>query len=225
MFVCWSSKGGSGTTVVSSALALLLARTGPTLLVDLCGDAPAALGCSEPSGPGVVDWLHSPNSDVAALTRLTESVSDGLDLLPCGAGDIARVTRWDDLGTALRSLDATVVVDAGRGSPPTGLLTTDDHSLLVTEACYLSLRRAVTATNRPTGVVLVHEHGRALGPTDVERALGVAVVAQVPYDPMVWRSVDAGLLAARVPGSLQHALSTIAAGSPVRVPVGTTEDE
>ena len=39
MFVaCWSVKGGSGTTVVSAALALSIAATGrDALLVDLAG--------------------------------------------------------------------------------------------------------------------------------------------------------------------------------------------
>lgn len=209
MYVCWSSKGGSGTTVVSASLALLLARSGPTVLVDLVGDAPAALGCPEPSGPGVVDWLHSAHADVAALTRLTVEVIDDLALLPCGSSADRPVDRWHDLGDALRALDASVVVDAGSRAPAPGLVGPDDHSLLVTEACYLSLRRAVTATTRPTGVVLVHEHGRALGVADVERALGVPVVAHVPYDPMVWRSVDAGLLASRVPNSLAHGLGRL----------------
>lgn len=225
MFVCWSSKGGSGTTVVSSALALLLARTGPTLLVDLCGDSPAALGCSEPSGPGVADWLHSPQSDLAALTRLTETVTRGLDLLPLGSGVVDRADRWGELGDALRAIDATVVIDAGRGAPPAGLVSGSDQSLLVTEACYLSLRRAVTAAARPTGVVLVYEHGRALGPGDVERAIGSPVVAHIAYDPMVWRAVDAGLLASRVPGSLENGLSSLASRHAESVPVGQPEGE
>jgi MinD superfamily P-loop ATPase len=225
MFVCWSSKGGSGTTVVSSALALLLARTGPTLLVDLCGDAPAALGCSEPAGPGVADWVRSPNSDLAALARLTESVTDGLELLPRGSGALTAPERWAELGQALRAIDATVVVDAGTGSPHPSLIGDDDHSLLVTEACYLSLRRAVVAPTRPTGVILVHEHGRALGVVDVERALGVPVVAHVPYDPLVWRSVDAGLLAARVPASLENSLAALAVHPLVDAPASGGEDE
>nr|MBA2279690.1 hypothetical protein [Acidimicrobiia bacterium] len=42
---CWSTKGGSGTTVVAAALALVFARTtGDALLADLAGDQPAALG-------------------------------------------------------------------------------------------------------------------------------------------------------------------------------------
>ncbi|MFZ2440837.1 MAG: hypothetical protein WAW51_00670, partial [Ilumatobacteraceae bacterium] len=62
MFLCWSAKGGSGTTVVSAALALVLSHRRPALLVDLAGDAPAALGIAEPAGPGVADWLASPTA-------------------------------------------------------------------------------------------------------------------------------------------------------------------
>ena len=40
--VCWSVKGGSGTTVVAAALALLCAERGPTVAIDLAGDLAAA---------------------------------------------------------------------------------------------------------------------------------------------------------------------------------------
>ncbi len=68
-------------------------------------------------------------------------------------------------------------------------------SLLVTRACYLSLRRLVAGPVRPSGVVLVTEAGRALGRADVEDVVGVPVVAEVPIEPAVARAVDAGLLA------------------------------
>ena len=59
MIVCWSIKGGSGTTVVSAALALSLAQrnNAPVRIVDLAGDIPSALGIAEPSSAGVSDWL------------------------------------------------------------------------------------------------------------------------------------------------------------------------
>jgi len=46
LIACWSTKGGAGTTVVTAALGLVLARRHPAgaLLVDLAGDLPAALG-------------------------------------------------------------------------------------------------------------------------------------------------------------------------------------
>lgn len=75
MLLCWSAKGGSGTTVIAAALALVLSRTSPTVLADLCGDIPAALGLAEPSGPGIDDWLASPTADTEALRRLTVEVT------------------------------------------------------------------------------------------------------------------------------------------------------
>ena len=81
------------------------------------------------------------------------------------------------------------------------------QSLLVTRACYLALRRAVMLDARPTGVVLVDEPGRSLGAVDIANTLHAPVVAQIPYDPQVFRKVDAGLLAARLPRSLTQPLS------------------
>jgi hypothetical protein len=55
--------------------------------------------------------------------------------------------------------------------------------------------------------VLIREPGRALHAADVERAVGVPVVAELDLDPAVARAVDAGLLAARLPRSLQRRLA------------------
>ena len=64
VIVCWSLKGGSGTTVVSAALALTLAqRNNSTVrIVDLAGDIPSALGIAEPSGEGVTNWCSNHNA-------------------------------------------------------------------------------------------------------------------------------------------------------------------
>ena len=52
MIVCWSVKGGSGTTVITAALSLMLgARSNDgACVVDLAGDLPATLGMAEPVG-------------------------------------------------------------------------------------------------------------------------------------------------------------------------------
>jgi MinD-like ATPase involved in chromosome partitioning or flagellar assembly len=211
LFVCWSSKGGTGTTVVSAAFALVSSRSRPSVLVDLGGDAPAALGMGEPPGPGVHDWLASPGADGDALQRLLVPVTDGLQLLPRGRGQSAVPDqRWADLAVALAALAGTVVVDAGPGVPATELLGSAAHSLLVTRACYLALRRAVSLDVQPTGVVLVAEPGRALTTRDVERAVGAPVVAEIPWDPAISRAVDAGLLASRMPKSLAQPLQEAA---------------
>ena len=61
--VCWSPKGGSGTTVVASAIALR--HQEPHTLVDLAGDLPAVLGLDD-GGRGIRDAL----ADDTATTDL-----------------------------------------------------------------------------------------------------------------------------------------------------------
>ncbi|MEY4173025.1 MAG: hypothetical protein RI900_190 [Actinomycetota bacterium] len=207
MFVCWSSKGGTGTTVVSAALALIASHSRPAVLVDLGGDSPAALGLPEPSGPGVHDWLASPTADAAALQRLLVPVTDGLQLLPCGnRADTVASQRWAALAVAFAAMSHQVVIDAGPGVPAPELLNSAAQSLLVTRACYLALRRVVAHGPHPTGVVLVAEPGRALGNADIERAVGAPVVAEIPWDPAISRAVDAGMLTSRMPRSLAQPL-------------------
>lgn len=205
---CWSAKGGSGTTVVTAALGLTLEP--PVLLVDLAGDLPGALGLGDPGGPGAHDWLRS---DAAAddLGHLAVDVVPGVELIPAGAVPVLRDhVRWTDLVDALAAEHRTVLVDAGTGQPPAAFRDAG-RSLLVTRACYLSLRRAATLDHRPTGVVLVVEHGRALGVRDVEAAVGAPVVAEIAIDPLIARAVDAGLLAARLPHELRSGLRRAAA--------------
>ncbi len=212
MFLCWSAKGGSGTTVVAAALALVLSQRQPALLIDLGGDSPAALGIAEPHGPGIAEWLASPTADSAALRRLAIDATDALQLIPLGVAQLPSPDDplWSRLVTALGSLDATVVIDAGTGAPPTALATAATHSLLVTRPCYLALRRAVATGLQPTGIVLINEPGRALSARDVERSLNTPVIVELQYDPAVARAVDAGLLASRLPRSLAHSLKIAA---------------
>jgi MinD-like ATPase involved in chromosome partitioning or flagellar assembly len=206
--VCWAPKGGSGTTVVAAALGLSLPR--PTVLVDTAGDLPAVLGIAEPHGPGVHDWLMS-DAPADQLHDLTVSVNTEpgghVELIPAG---IARhrgdTPRWELLLAALGSDGHNVVVDAGTGPPPATLHHAADRSLMVTRACYLALRRAVASPIRPTAVILVVEPGRALRAADVETAIGAPVIASVTVDPAVARAVDAGLLSARLPRTMQRDL-------------------
>jgi cellulose biosynthesis protein BcsQ len=222
---CWSVKGGSGTTVVAAALALLLARRSPdgALLVDLAGDAPAALGLGERAGPGVHAWLAAGGATPPdALARLEVAAAPELALLPAGdppAGAApgqglaaARTERAALLASLLAADPRPVVVDCGplAGDAAVVLAGGATASLLVLRPCYLALRRAQAAPLRPSGVVLVVEPGRALGPADVEAVLGVPVRALVPWDPAVARCVDAGLLARRLPRQLERPLQRVA---------------
>lgn len=205
--LCWAAKGGSGTSVVTAALALSPPR--PTVVVDLAGDLPAVFGLRQPTGPGVHDWIAS-DAPTDRLHDLTVEVDHDVTLLPAGlpagqptgsAGD-----RWDELLDALGSDGHRVVIDAGTGVPSEVLHERVDRSILVTRACYLALRRAVAAPVRPSAIVLVSEPGRALRAADVETAIGAPVIATVALDPAVARAVDAGLLSARLPRIIQRDL-------------------
>lgn len=211
--VCWAAKGGSGTTVVTCALALLSARDhSPTWLVDLAGDVPAAFGIPEPTGPGVHDWVASSSTPPTAIEAIGVAVNEHLRLVGQGfATTTGAEARWAELGRYLAAFEAPVVVDAGTSPPPPELLAAARHRILVTRPCYLSLRRAAAAAVMPTGVIVVHEPGRVLRAQDVAHAVSAPVVAEVSTDPAVARAVDAGLLAARLPRSLVTALRGLVA--------------
>ncbi len=210
LIACWSPKGGSGTTVVSSALGLILADSkGAALLVDLAGDVPAALGLPEPDGPGLSEWLAAgPEVPDDALGRLEIEAAPGLRLLAQGSQASAGSGRPEALVAALALERRPVVADCGRAREGVALAVAAGAtlSLLVLRPCYLALRRALAAPLRPSGVILVGEEGRSLSRRDVEEALGVPVRAEVAFDPAVARAVDAGLLARRVPRALERSL-------------------
>jgi Flp pilus assembly CpaE family ATPase len=217
LVTCWSVKGGSGTTVVAAALAVLLARRmpGEVLLVDVGGDAPAALGLPDLGGPGVLDWLSAgpPGLEPEALRRLEVEAGSGLRLLPRGSMSSASASASAFGGHGVERLleavadRAAVVVDAGPSSPfAFDLAAGATVSLLVLRPCYLALRRALAAPVRPSAVVVIEEVGRALDPTDIEDVLGVPVRAVIPWDAAIARCVDAGLLGARLPRPLAAAL-------------------
>ena len=213
---CWSAKGGAGTTVVACALALLLAKRSPdgALLVDLAGDAPVALGL--PTGddaPGVSEWLRGGDDVPAdALARLERPAGGGVAIVPRGSGALT-AARARALAAILAVDHRPVVVDAGvvDGDSAAAIVAASvETSLLVSRACFLALRRAVTAPVRPSGIVLVVEDGRALAASDVEGAIGVPVRAEVRVTPAVARAVDAGVLASRLPRSLERELRDVA---------------
>lgn len=211
LIALWSVKGGSGTTVVSVALAGMLARqsSAGSLLADFGGDVPAVLGMAEPPGPGLGEWLASGSEVPAdALSRLEISGPGGLRVLPSGS-DAAAVPGRAEVLTAILAADPRpVVADCGTGPVCAGLAlaAAASASLLVLRPCYLSLRRAVQAPLRPSAVILVSEPGRSLGRSDVEGVLGVPVRAVVGIDPAIARAVDSGLLASRLPRGLERAL-------------------
>ena len=112
--VCWSAKGGSGTSVVAAALALKSADCGrETLLVDLDGDQPDVLGVS-PGGLGVTDWLAAGDDvPVDALAGMEVPVIGRLRLLPRGEEAAASNDRLRLLAGILSTGSRTIVIDAG----------------------------------------------------------------------------------------------------------------
>lgn len=215
LVTCWSSKGGAGTSVVAAVLARLAAEQpgGPgVLLADLAGDGPAVLGVPDPEGPGLAGWLAAgAEVPVDALGRLELPVAPGLAMLCRGDGPLHE-PRAHVLAALLVADPRTVVVDCG--TAPSGaeriVAAAGERSVLVTRACFLSLRRALAGPLRPTEVVLVAEPGRSLTRHDVATALGAPVVAVVELDPAVARAVDAGLLASRLPRGLARELRGVA---------------
>jgi hypothetical protein len=214
LVTCWSVKGGSGTTVVAAALAVLLARrcADGALLVDLGGDAGAALGLPDATGPGIGEWLAAgPDVGADALTRLQIDCGGGLALLPRGEGLDAHPGRLMSALADRARGGRPVIVDAGPPSELSNELAAGATvSLLVLRPCYLAVRRALAAAVRPSAVVLIDEPDRSLQARDIEDVLGVPVRAVVPWDKAIARCVDAGLLRSRVPRLLASALRAAA---------------
>jgi hypothetical protein len=210
--VCWAAKGGSGTTVVSCALALINAQRRDAWLVDVAGDAPAALGIAEPGGPGILDWVASATAAPNALEALGVTAAHDLRVVPRGtATPGVDHPRWAEIGRFLAERSSPTIVDAGTAPVPPGLLAAAQERLLVIRPCYLALRRAAASRLEPTGVVVLHEPGRALRAQDVAYAVHAPVVAEISLDPAIARAVDAGLLAARLPRPLFSSLRELAA--------------
>jgi hypothetical protein len=209
--LCWSAKGGCGTTVVASALAVLSARSAPTTLLDLGGDVPAALGLAEPGEPGVGDWLTATRARPEALWNLAVEAADGLRVVPLGTPPVTGPIAWERLADACAAAPGLVVVDAGPTPPPPVAHRRALQSLVVTRSCYLALRKGARCQGLATGAIMVREPNRALGPTEVMHALGVPVLAELVWDPAVARAVDSGLLASRLPQSLVRQLQRVVA--------------
>lgn len=210
----WSAKGGAGVTVCSVGAAVGTAESGiETLLVDTRGDMPAVCGIPEPSH-GIWDWTSATEpASPAALGRIEVDLGRRLSLLGSGharavtPGGQATIGPLRVLAQLLLADPRQVVVDLGELSDRPGpelelasaLQDGGASMLLVTRACYLSVRRATRLGLRPDGVVVVREPGRALQDDDLSAVIGAPVVSTVDVDPAVSRSVDSGMLVQRRP--------------------------
>lgn len=222
MLCLWSAKGGVGCTVMAAALALMRAGEGPVVLVDLGGDLESVLGVAGNAGSsaaGVAQWLWADNPPPQSLARLEIPVVDRLTLLPWssssdgGSGPASSTDRrWPEdrvelLARLLAADPRTVIVDVGLRSHPDAalhrhLLRLASRSLLVTRACYLAIRSS-RRWDRPDGVIVIDEAGRPLRHRDISNAVHASIESTIRWDPAVARSVDAGLLTARLPRALR----------------------
>jgi hypothetical protein len=222
LLALWSPKGGSGTSVMAAACALVLARDASgARLADLAGDQPAIFGLASDPETGVADWLAAgTEAPPDALERLTVPAAPGIALLPRGAPERPLAPQpaaeaGAALAVALRDGPVPAVVDAGRATAPSAraLVEVADASVVVVRGCYLALRRSVHSPllERAAGVVLVEEPGRSLGPSEVADVLDRPVLARVLVRSAVARSVDAGILAARLPEPLARSAARMLA--------------
>ncbi|MFN3256668.1 MAG: hypothetical protein ACE37B_13330 [Ilumatobacter sp.] len=221
--LCYSAKGGSGTTVVVALAGMACDR--PTLLVDLDDELDVALGLAPHDRPGVADWVTSAapsahlddllitlNTSTTLLTsRTTRAGRPRGGPLPSGGELHARWEAFAEWSRSWASANGGVVLlDAGTQPVPAPLAAVLDERWMITRPCYLSLQRATRLPMRPTGVVLITEPGRSLVASNVEAAVGAPVIASTPWDPAVARAVDAGLLAGgRVPRSIGRDLARL----------------
>jgi hypothetical protein len=172
----FAAKGGQGTTVIAASVALTHAKTGRrTLLVDAADHHDTYAALGCPEAT-------EPNA-------VTEVVPN-LDLVAIDPDKVA-----DEIDTTGYEV---AVIDFGQKRPTVGTAT------IVTRACYLVLRRALAVTPPPDNAIVIAEPGRALDTTDVASVLGLPIVATIPTDPSVARTVDAGLLAARIPHAIER---------------------
>jgi hypothetical protein len=210
LLALWSPKGGSGTSVLAAACALMLAREGGgARLADLGGDQPAIFGLGTEPDPGLADWLAAGvEAPPDALERLSVAAASGIVLVPRGAAEralapVPAAEAGAALAVVLRDGPVPTVVDVGTPITAAGraLVEVADVSVLVIRSCYLALRRAVRSplVERAAGVALFEEPNRSLGPRDVRDVLDLPVLARVPVRSSVARAVDAGVLATRMP--------------------------
>jgi hypothetical protein len=173
-----SPKPGNGVTVTAALLALTASATQHTTIIDLAGDQLPALG--------ETDDGHRPIEVTADLTVI-DATNDTT------AEQHQQIIDSEAQGEL-------VIVDAGRANHPIhNLLDRNTRRVWVMRCCYLTLRRAVTATPRPDEIIMIREPQRALNQRDIEQAVGVRVAMVIDLDPGIARAVDAGLLAARLP--------------------------
>ncbi len=166
------ARGGQGTSTVAAALAVFAAGHGPTQLVP-----------------------DDPLSTSALLGVPITTDAEWAEVCP----NLEMAT--DAHHVPLAPHPTTTVIDCGRlpigpfdeaSSSP--LIEAAERYVVLRGPCYVALSSVLVTGVRFDGVILLHEPGRALSDRDVTDVLGIPVVASIPVDPAIARTIDAGLL-------------------------------
>jgi Flp pilus assembly CpaE family ATPase len=211
VFTIFSTKGGSGKTVIATNLAVCFARQGlRTLLVDLdlhSGDDALVLGLS-PRWT-VLDLVEHPDDiDAEKLAGFVTRHSSGLDLLPAPTRpdeeELVPIPGFHSLlAVARRSYDA-VVIDTPASFSPATLFAIDHTDTLVLVGAsdvpaIKSLKIALETLellemNLPDVRILMNRSGAKVGleDRDVERTLGRGITYTLPSDRALPVSVNRG---------------------------------
>ena len=138
VFTVFSTKGGSGRTVIATNLAVSSARAGlRTLLVDLdlqSGDDALVLGLAPRTT--VVDLVgENIEVDAASLARAVTRHASGTDVLAAPARpeeeELVAVDRLGSLLRVARAVYEVVVIDAASSFSPTTLVALDHTDTLI----------------------------------------------------------------------------------------------
>lgn len=208
IFSLFTTKGGQGCSTAAAGLAQQASEAGNnTLLVDISpgGDMAALLGILDDTTEvkdnltlQTIDPQNLPTGNMFGRSReLFETpqnlLSDAINRKPIPDFDF---DNYD-----------IVVIDWGTTSPIH--LTIPHTKLLVTKACYLSLRSFTKKADSADGIILLSDPSRALQDVDVESATGAKIVAKVPHDERIARTIDAGLLTVRLPRPMAGMFSSV----------------
>src|SRR4051794_18944077 len=210
-FTVFSTKGGSGKTVIATNLAVCFARQGlRTLLVDLdlhSGDDALVLGLS-PRWT-VLDLVQSPGDlDAEKLAGFVTRHSSGVDLLPAPTRpdeeELVSIDRMEPLLEIARQSYDVVVIDTGSQFSPATLLAIDhtDTLLLVgasdvptIKSLKIALETLELLEMSVTDVrIVMNRSGAKVGleDRDVERTLRRQITYTIASDKAIPISVNRG---------------------------------
>jgi pilus assembly protein CpaE len=207
----FSTKGGSGKTVVATNLAVCFARQGQrTLLVDLdlhSGDDALVLGLS-PRWT-VLDLVQSPGDlDIEKLAGFVTRHSSGVDVLPAPTRpdeeELVAIDRLEPLLDVARNSYDVVVIDTSSQFAPSTLLAIDNTDTLLLvgasdvptiKSLKIALETLELLEVALTDVrILMNRSGAKVGleDRDVARTLRRDITYTLPSDKAVPISVNRG---------------------------------